>query len=115
MLFEERNEMKKCMNCGAELPEEASFCPYCTATQNEKYQVIPRWPRQKWIWIVGCVAVAVFLFLCLWLLRDGAREAGRSVKDTQAQRSVAAGSPAILQIPRPMPDMQAVSGVGCCT
>lgn len=83
--------MKKCMNCGAELPEEASFCPYCTATQNEKHQVVPRWPRRRRLWMAGGAAVlAVILFFGLWLLRDSGREAGLPAGDEQTQQPAAA-------------------------
>ena len=26
-------ETKRCIQCGAVLPEDAAFCPHCTATQ----------------------------------------------------------------------------------
>ena len=94
--------MKKCMNCGAELPEEASFCPHCTAIQNEKHQLVPRWPRRKWLWIVGGAAAALAIaVLCLWGLRDDAPKAGLPVTDVQAPQSAAAGSPSVSQTPQP--------------
>ena len=35
---------KKCINCGQVLPDNASFCPHCTAAQTEKQEI--RTPRQ---------------------------------------------------------------------
>lgn len=60
--------MKKCMNCGAEIPEEVSFCPYCTATQGEKQQVAPRWSSRRRLWLAGGIlAVLLVLTLGIWL------------------------------------------------
>lgn len=82
--------MKKCMNCGAELPEEASFCPYCTATQDEKHRVVPRWPRTRWMWIAICVvAAAVILCLCLWLFHDKKPESEPPVTTEQTVQPTA--------------------------
>ena len=33
--------MKKCRNCGASLPEGASFCPHCAQSQIERQEVKP--------------------------------------------------------------------------
>ena len=30
---------KKCVKCGQPLPDNASFCPHCTAVQTEKQEV----------------------------------------------------------------------------
>ena len=30
---------KKCIKCGQPLPDEASFCPHCTAVQTEKKEI----------------------------------------------------------------------------
>ena len=35
---------KKCINCEQVLPDNASFCPHCTAAQTEKQEI--RTPRQ---------------------------------------------------------------------
>lgn len=39
---------KKCVKCGQALPENASFCPHCTAVQTEKQEVKTprRWKRK---------------------------------------------------------------------
>ena len=36
--------MKKCVQCGADLPDGASLCPYCAASQVERHTVSP--PRR---------------------------------------------------------------------
>ena len=36
-------ETKRCIQCGAVLPEDAAFCPHCTATQvTRQVQAVPR-------------------------------------------------------------------------
>ena len=59
---------KKCKNCGAELPEDASFCPRCAQSQIEKAEVNPpRLWRKKALIAASCVillALAVFAFFC---------------------------------------------------
>lgn len=42
---------KKCVKCGQMLPDEASFCPHCTAVQTEKKEVKAprRWKRKALI------------------------------------------------------------------
>ena len=30
---------KKCIKCGQPLPDNASFCPHCTAVQKEKQEI----------------------------------------------------------------------------
>lgn len=36
-------ETKRCIQCGAVLPEDAAFCPHCTATQvARQVQAVPR-------------------------------------------------------------------------
>ena len=38
---------KKCIKCGHTLPDDASFCPHCTAVQTEKQEIKTprRWKR----------------------------------------------------------------------
>ena len=50
---------KKCVKCGHPLPEDASFCPHCTAIQVEKEEI--RAPRRwkKKVFVIG--ALLVFL------------------------------------------------------
>ena len=48
---------KKCVKCGHPLPEDASFCPHCTAIQVEKEEI--RAPRRwkKKVFVIGVVLV----------------------------------------------------------
>ena len=45
--------MKKCVNCGQELPDEAAYCPHCETSQVEKRLVEP--PKRR----RGAAAAAV--------------------------------------------------------
>ena len=51
---------KKCIKCGKMIPEEASFCPHCTAVQNEKKEIKPpiRWKR-KALTVFGILLVVI--------------------------------------------------------
>ena len=54
--------MKKCIHCGAELPEEASFCPQCAKSQMEPaVQEPPRIWRKKSAMIGAVCAVVLVL------------------------------------------------------
>lgn len=61
--------MKKCKNCGTELPESASFCPHCTQSQIDRTEVKPpRLWRKKTLYILlslllltGIVLAVLFL------------------------------------------------------
>ncbi len=59
--------MKVCLHCGAALPEEASFCPYCAKSVNVRTAVsLPRrLPRRVWLG-VGALAAAVLLAMLGW-------------------------------------------------
>ena len=49
---------KICKNCGAELPDDASFCPHCAHSQIERTEVKPLHPwRKKVLIALGCVLV----------------------------------------------------------
>lgn len=53
---------KKCPRCGASLPAEASFCPYCAAGVNRRAGVVPprAMPRRlAWIALLAVIAAAV--------------------------------------------------------
>ena len=51
-------ETKRCIQCGAVLPEDAAFCPRCTATQvARQVQAVPR--RRSWRRIVLLAAGAL--------------------------------------------------------
>lgn len=59
---------KQCRNCGAALPEDASFCPHCAQSQIERSEVKPpRLWRKKTLYgflgmlLLAAVALAVFL------------------------------------------------------
>lgn len=51
---------KKCVKCGQMLPKDASFCPHCTAVQNEKKEVkVPRrWKKKALIGAAVLILVA---------------------------------------------------------
>lgn len=51
---------KKCIRCGAALPEEAAFCPCCTATQIHRrtISVTPPTTRRNQWWIGALTALA---------------------------------------------------------
>ena len=54
---------KYCIKCGAVLPEEASFCPCCTASQMERRSVVAPPPnggrKRRRVWL--CAALALLL------------------------------------------------------
>ena len=54
---------KKCIRCGAELPEEAAFCPCCTATQIQRRTIPVGLPSARNQWWVGVLAALVALAL----------------------------------------------------
>ena len=72
---------KKCIHCGAELPEDASFCPHCTQSQIEKAEVkLPRLWRKKTMIAALCVALAaVIALICVLYHRPKTYEGGASV------------------------------------
>lgn len=59
---------KKCVNCGQSLPEDASFCPHCTAVQNEKKEVIPprRW-KKKAVTVLAVLIVVAAVGLAFFM------------------------------------------------
>ena len=60
--------MKKCRNCGADLPEGASFCPHCAQSQIARQKVKPPhlW-RKKALIAALCVLVLVLAALAVLL------------------------------------------------
>lgn len=61
-------ETKRCIQCGAVLPEDAAFCPHCTATQvTRQVQAVPR--RLGW-WKMALLAVGALATLTVggWAL-----------------------------------------------
>ena len=80
---------KKCIHCGAELPEDASFCPHCAQSQIEKAEVTPpRLWRKKALIAALCVALAAVIAL-IWVLfqRPKAYEGGAYVVYTDQDGS----------------------------
>lgn len=75
---------KKCKNCGANLPEGASFCPHCAQSQIEKAEVKPpRLWRKKALVAALCVLVLVAAALAVFLPhRPKTYEGGASVTYT---------------------------------
>ena len=71
---------KKCIHCGAELPEEAAFCPHCAQSPIEKVEIKPprRWRKKAMIASV-CTLLGTFVLLAVFLyhrpvtLEGGAR------------------------------------------
>ena len=52
---------KKCIKCGQLIPDEASFCPHCTAVQTEKKEIKPprRWKKKALIILTILILSAV--------------------------------------------------------
>ena len=75
---------KKCRNCGADLPDGASFCPRCAQSQIEKQGVKPpRLWRKKALAAAVCVLVLVMAALAVFLPhRPKTYEGGASVTYT---------------------------------
>lgn len=69
---------KKCIHCGAELPEDASFCPHCAQSQIEKVEAKPpRLWRKKALIAVSCVLIAAVVILaCSYANRPKTYEGG---------------------------------------
>ncbi len=75
---------KKCINCGAELPEDASFCPHCAQSQIERTEAKPpRLWRKKVLIAALCVLVLAAAALAVFLPhRPKTYEGGASVTYT---------------------------------
>lgn len=60
---------KKCPNCGAELPEGASFCPHCAQSINDRTEPVPPKPfPRKAVYAIIAVVVAAAVALGVWLM-----------------------------------------------
>lgn len=57
---------KKCIHCGAELPEAASFCPHCAKSQTEKQPVTT--PREKHTRAIALMAAAALAVIAVVLI-----------------------------------------------
>ena len=53
--------MKKCVYCGRELPEQASWCPYCEKEQKEPQVIYAPAGHRKTKMFIVCAVVAVLL------------------------------------------------------
>ena len=56
------SKRKNCIQCGAELPEEAAFCPRCTASQVTRRPMEPpraRKKKRRAAWLCGAAAFAL--------------------------------------------------------
>lgn len=72
---------KKCIYCGTELPEDASFCPHCAQSQIEKVETkSPRLWRKKALIALACVILlALAVLTCVLYHRPKTYEGGASV------------------------------------
>lgn len=59
---------KLCSHCGASLPSEALFCPFCARSLQEKRAIRP--PRPKRRIILGCFLLLALVGLCAFLLYE---------------------------------------------
>ena len=60
---------KNCLHCGAKLPEEAHFCPFCITSQIEKNEVrIPVPKKKQKITAILLIAAALFAILLIRFL-----------------------------------------------
>ena len=63
--------MKRCPHCRAELPEEASFCPHCAQSVNQRAEPIPPRPLpRKLLYRVIAVALVAAVALGVWLVNQ---------------------------------------------
>ena len=80
---------RQCKNCGAELPEGASFCPHCAQSQIERKEVKPPhlW-RKKLRYVLLGAAVVVAVGLAIYLPdRPQTFEGGAAVAYTDREGS----------------------------
>lgn len=80
---------KQCKNCGAELPEGASFCPHCAQSQIERKEVKPPhlW-RKKLRHVLLGAAVVIVVGLAIYLPnRPKTFEGGAAVTYTDREGS----------------------------
>ena len=59
--------MPYCKNCGAELPEDASFCPNCgAAVKLEVRLALAGWGERFVAWLIDVIILGVFLAWLSW-------------------------------------------------
>lgn len=59
--------MKRCPDCGAELRDEARFCPQCMTVLNKKVSPPSYGGKQRWIYIAATLATAALLIGATYL------------------------------------------------
>lgn len=76
---------KKCKNCGAELSEEASFCPYCATVQTKKQTAKPprRWRKRAVFGLMAVLCLAAAVSVVLLTHRPETFEGGAEVIYTE--------------------------------
>ena len=72
---------KQCRNCGAELPDDAAFCPHCTQVQQEKaYRRPPRrWRKYLLLGVLAALLLAAAAAFVLLRHRPQVCEGGAEV------------------------------------
>ena len=80
---------KTCRNCGAELPEGASFCPHCAQSQIEKAKAAPPrlWRKKALIAAAGVLLLALAVLVCFCATRPKTYEGGATVVYTDQDGS----------------------------
>ncbi len=75
---------KPCRNCGAELPDGASFCPHCAQSQIEKQDAKPPrlWRKRALCAALGILVLALAALTVYWIHRPKTYEGGASVTYT---------------------------------
>ena len=80
---------KQCKNCGAQLPEAASFCPHCAQSQIERKEVKPPrlWRKKLRYALLGAAAVAAVALAFYLPNRPQTFEGGAAVTYTDRDGS----------------------------
>lgn len=80
---------KTCRNCGAELPEGASFCPHCAQSQIEKAKAAPPrlWRKKALIAAAGVLLLALAVLVCFCSTRPKTYEGSATVVYTDQDGS----------------------------
>lgn len=75
---------KNCINCGAKLPDEASFCPHCTRNQREKTVLQPPhlWRKKALAAILCTVFIAALILAFALTHRSKSYEGGAYITYT---------------------------------
>ena len=80
-------ELKKCFNCGNEVPMEANFCPKCMTklTEEEEFKSTKRKRNRRILVMVGIIVFAIVLFVCAFLFFNRFKEIKNEKKMKEAQ------------------------------